>query len=199
MCVVSKPTGSPAGQMGERDKENCSSPCLCLAGQWEWGGLRCGGQGQNDPSNHDLPQDPGFCPANTVLSQHGCSKASRGCIPLCFSSGTTAQVSFLAGPAFFSSCSNSKVLYPSQVCKWVGNQPPKGNKEFFLSCTTPGMFHSGVSEKTNWEGQRGDDSSPMETGMFRALRRRSRAPCPHQTKRASAALTEVSQLAYEAL
>lgn len=120
MCVVSRPTGSPAGEMGQRDKESCSCPHLCLVGQWEWGG-----RGQNDPSNHDLPQDPGFWPANTILSQRGCSEASRGYIIPWFSTGITAQV-FLAGPAWISSCSNSKVLCPSQICKWVGKPATRG-------------------------------------------------------------------------
>lgn len=77
------------------------------------------------PSNHDLPQDPGFWPANTILSQRGCSEASRGYIIPWFSTGITAQV-FLAGPAWISSCSNSKVLCPSQICKWVGKPATRG-------------------------------------------------------------------------
>lgn len=120
MCVVSRLTGSPAGEMGKREKENCSSPRLCLAGKCEWRGLWCGGRRQTNSSNRDLPQDPGFDLADMILSWHGCSKASRGCIPSCLSSGMTARSPSWPGPAWISSCSSSKVLYPSQVCRWVG-------------------------------------------------------------------------------
>lgn len=46
VCGVSTLTCSPAGEMGEREKEDCSSPCLSLAENCEWGGLWCGGRGQ---------------------------------------------------------------------------------------------------------------------------------------------------------
>lgn len=76
MCFVSGLTGLPAGGTGER-KKNCSSPCPCLAGSCAF---TPGGRGQTDSSNHDLPQDTAFDLADVILFQHGCSKASGGCI-----------------------------------------------------------------------------------------------------------------------
>lgn len=95
MCVVSMLTGSPAGKMG-RGK---AAALLASALQGSVSGEGCsveGEEGQTNSLNHDLPQDPGFTPADMVLSWHGCSKASEGYIPPCLSSSVTAFVSFPA-------------------------------------------------------------------------------------------------------
>ena len=208
MCVVSRLTGLPAGEMGEREKENCSSPCLCLAGECEWGGLQCGGQEQTNSLNHDLPQDPGFDLADMILSRCGCSKASGGCIPPCLSSSMTARVSFLARASLDLLLQQLRfVPFPGlQVGRKASH--PGGTKNF--GCHLPPQGSSTkVCQRRQSEKGSGERIAAQrrQEGLEAGALLREGAGIPrgflshffHQIKRGPAALPELSQLAYEAL
>lgn len=116
---------------------------LSLPKEGEWGGLRCGGGGQTDSLNHDLPQDPGFDPAEVILSRQGCSKASWRLHP-CLSSNRTARVSFLASASLDLLLQRLQDFVPFpglQVGRKASHPGGGGHKEFRMSPTTPGKLH----------------------------------------------------------
>lgn len=194
---------------GGDEKENCSSPCLCLAGECEWGGLRCGGRGQTDSSNHDLPQDPGFGPADVILSQHGCSKASRGCIPPCLSSSMTACVSFPARASLDLLLQQLRSFVPFPGLQ-LGRKASHLRSTMDFGCHLPPQGSSAqvCQRKRSEKGSRERIAAQRRRGSFETgalLREGAGLPRGflshyfHQFKRGPAALPELSQLAYEAL